>query len=133
MHEGRKNGKERHQTIKKNHNDDQNKINHKVNQALNLPVICNINPRSIYNKKDEFETFVEEQNCDLILMSESWERDYLTLDQLIHLPNHTIISNVSQRRGIGGRPAIFVNNQKFNVQNITNTLIQVPWGVEAIW
>ena len=105
----------------------------KVNQALNLPVICNINPRSIYNKQNEFETFVEEENCDLILMSESWERDYLTLDQLIHLPNHTIISNVNQRRGTGGRPAIFANNQKFNVENITNTLIQVPWGVEAIW
>ena len=23
-------------------------------QALNLPVLCNLNPRSVYNKRDEF-------------------------------------------------------------------------------
>ena len=97
-----------------------------------MPVICNINPRSIYNKKNEFETFVEEENCDLILMSESWERDNLTLDKLIHLPNHTIISNVSQRRGTGGRPAIFANDHRFIVQNV-KTIFQVLWGVEAVW
>ena len=66
-------------------------------------------------------------------MSESWERDNLTLDQIIKLDNHTIISNVSQRTGTGGRPAIFVNNAKYEVQNITNTLVQIPWGVEAVW
>ena len=66
-------------------------------------------------------------------MSESWERDNLTLDQIIKLENHTIISNVSQRRGKGGRPAIFANNKKYEVQNITQTLIKIPWGVKAVW
>ena len=102
-------------------------------QALNLPVICNLNPRSIYNKVDEFSTFVEQESVDLLFMSESWERDNLTLDKIIKLENHTIISNVSQRSGTGGRPAIFVNNKKFEVLNITNTLVQIPWGVEAVW
>ena len=102
-------------------------------QALSLPTICNMNPRSVYNKVEEFHTFVEEEEVDLLLMSESWERDNLTLDQIIRLENHTIISNVSQRTGKGGRPAIFANNKKYDVQNITNTLIQIPWGVEAVW
>ena len=109
------------------------KRNNKVVQALNLPVICNLNPRSAYNKAEELCTFVKQESVDLLLMSESWERDNLTLDKIIKLENHTIISNVSQRAGVGGRPAIFVNNKKFEVQNITNTLIQIPWGVEAVW
>ena len=109
------------------------KRNAKVFQALNLPTICNLNPRSVYNKCDEFHTFVKEEQVDLLLMSESWEREYLTLDEIVKLEDHTIISNVSQRTGMGGRPAIFANNKKFEVQNVTNTLVQIPWGVEAVW
>ena len=66
-------------------------------------------------------------------MSESWERENLRLDEIIKLEDHSIISNVGQRSGVGGRPAIFANNKKYEVQNITNTLVQIPWGVEAIW
>ena len=44
-----------------------------------------------------------------------------------------MISNVYQRKGMGGRPAIIVNNKKFLVQNLTNSMIQIPWGVEAVW
>ena len=109
------------------------KRNNNVVQALNLPVICNLNPRSVYNKVEELSTFVNQESVDLLLLSESWERDNLTLDKVIHLEDHTIISNVSQRTGIGGRPAIFVNNKKFEVQNITNTLVQIPWVVKAVW
>ena len=109
------------------------KRNTKEMQALSLPTICNLNPRSVYNKADEFHAFVEQEEVDLLLMSESWEREYLTLDEIINLEDHTIISNVSQRKGMGGRPAIFANNKKFEVQNVTNTLVQVPWGVEAVW
>ena len=109
------------------------KRNNAVFQALNLPTICNLNPRSVYNKRDEFHTFVEQESVDLLFMSESWERDNLTLDEIIRLDNYTIISNVSQRTGTGGRPAIFANNTKYEVQNVTNTLVQIPWGVEAVW
>ena len=109
------------------------KRNNKLTQALDLPTICNLNPRSVYNKVDEFHTFVEQESVDLLFMSESWERDNLTLDKIIKLEDHTIISNVSQRTGAGGRPAIFANNKKFDVQNVTNSLVQIPWGVEAVW
>ena len=105
----------------------------KVHQALNLPVICNINPRSIYNKQEEFHDFVKEEMVDAIFMSESWERNNFTLDKVIHLEDHMVISNVSQRKGCGGRPALIVNKSKYEVENVTNTLIQIPWGVEAVW
>ena len=88
------------------------KRNTKEMQALSLPTICNLNPRSVYNKADEFHAFVEQEEVDLLLMSESWEREYLTLDEIINLEDHTIISNVSQRKGMGGRPAIFANNPR---------------------
>ena len=109
------------------------KRSNKFIQALQLPVIANLNPRSVYNKVDEFHTFVQEEEVDILFMSESWEREYLKLDQIIHLENHTVISNVYQRIGKGGRPALVVNKDKYHVQDITNTLIDVKWGVEAVW
>ena len=65
-------------------------------------------------------------------MSESWQRENLSLEQIIQLEDHTIISNVHQRCGTGGRPAIIVNHKKFNVQNLTQRLISIPWGVEVV-
>ena len=107
-----------------------NKTSNRFEQALNLPVLCNINPRSVYNKLEEFRTLVEEEDLDLIFMSESWEREHLPLHEVIKLDDHTVISNVNQRVGMGGRPAIIANTRKFHVQNITNIIIQIPWGVE---
>ena len=78
----------------------------RFNQALSLPTLCNINPRSVYNKVNEFHTLVKEEELDVIFLSESWERDYLPLDNIIHLEDHIVILNVHQRTGKGGRPAI---------------------------
>ena len=100
---------------------------------MDLPTLCNINPRSVYNKIDEFNTFIKEEDVDVAFLSESWEREYLTLDKIIKLEDHTVISNVNQRTGKGGRPAIIANKKKYQIQNLTNTLIQIPWGVEAVW
>ena len=109
------------------------KKSNKPIQALNLPVIANVNPRSVYNKMNEFHTFVEQEEVDVVFMSESWERENKTLQELIKLDDHTILSNVYQRKGKGGRPALIVNTRKFDVQNLTNTLINIKWGVEVVW
>ena len=106
-------------------------MNNKYFQALSLPILCNMNPRSVYNKSEEFHTFVNEEEVDLLFMSESWERENWTLDQIIKLEDHVVISNVFQRKGMGGRPAIIANKRKYEVQDLTNNLIQIPWGVEA--
>ena len=109
------------------------KRSNKVVQAYDLPVIANLNPRSIYNKSDEFCTFVEQQEIDVVFMSETWERNNKSLKEIIDLQDFEIVSKVCQRKGGGGRSAVFVNKLKFEVKDLTNTVIQVPWGVEAVW
>ena len=63
------------------------KRSNKLCNALFLPVIANLNPRSIYNKVDEFHTFVGEYEIDIVFMSESWERGNLKLSEVIKLDN----------------------------------------------
>ena len=92
-----------------------------------------MNPRSLYNKKEEFSTFMTQEEIDLAFISESWEQENETLEDIIDLEDFQIISSLYQRKGRGGRPAIIANKQKFDVLNLTNTLVQVPWGVEAVW
>jgi hypothetical protein len=71
---------------------------------------------------------------DIIFISESWERSELTLEEIMKpLNDHTVISNVHQRGGRGGRPALIINSRKYQVQNITQSVISIPWGVEAVW
>ena len=82
---------------------------------------------------ESFKTYIAEEEVDLAFISESHECIGKPLVDNLQLPNFEIISNVHQRRGKGGRPAIIVNRAKFQVQNITNTLITIPWGVEAVW
>ena len=49
------------------------------------------------------------------------------------MENFEVISNVSQRKGKGGRPAIIVDKTNYDVENITNTGgVVIPWGVEIV-
>jgi hypothetical protein len=66
-------------------------------------------------------------------MSESWEHEHLTLKEVIKIEDYKAISNVFQRNGQGGRPAIIADSKKFEVENITQTSLNIPWGVEAVW
>ena len=43
----------------------------KAVEALHLPKILNLNPRSAMNKIEELQTFIEEQNIDCAFISES--------------------------------------------------------------
>ena len=100
---------------------------------MTLPSLCNMNPRSVYNKVEEFHEFVNSEDIDVVFMSESWERNEKTLKDIIKLEHHEVVSNVHQRKGKGGRPALIVNSNKYNIVTLTNTLVQVKWGVEAVW
>ena len=102
-------------------------------QSLDLPVVININPRSIYNKTDEFKILLEQYQADVICISESWERSNLSLDELLQLENYEIISNVKQRNFKGGKPAILVNKKKYHVKALCPDPVTVPIGVECVW
>ena len=75
-------------------NNKNKKKSSKFHQTLSLPTLCNINPRSIYHKLSEFHDFIKEKSVDCIFLSESWEKTDLTLDKVIKLDEHKVISNV---------------------------------------
>ena len=101
---------------------------------MKLPSVLNINPRSVYNKIDNLKTYIIENEIELTCISESWERPEYPLDKLFDLDDdYIVISNVHQRKNHGGRPAIIVKKEKFQVENITNTIVNIPWGVEVAW
>ena len=66
-------------------------------------------------------------------MSESWERENKILEEIISLDDNEVFQNVYQRKGKGGRLALIVNKNRFEVRNLTNMLVPVKWGVEAFW
>ena len=97
----------------------------------------NLNPRSIYNKIDEFVTFIEEEDIDLICMSESHERAYptktgknQTMKEIIKLEDFTVKNNPY---GKCERPALVINSKKFKVIDLTNKIVTIPKGVEIVW
>ena len=77
--------------------------------------------------------FINEENIDIVFVSESHERKDMTLQSEIDLPNFTVVSNLHQRKEKGGRPALIVNHENFDIEDVTNTVIDVPWGVEIVW
>ena len=83
----------------------------------------------------QLKCFLKEEDIDLCLISESWERPNEPLDTVIKIKDFCIISNPHQRAASisGGRPAILVNTEKFIVDNINQSLVSIPWGVEATW
>ena len=109
------------------------KVTKNVTEAMTLPVCMNLNPRSIYNKVDECITFVKEHDISCIFLSESWERPEFNLNQLINIEDFSVVSNPHQRVGVGGRPALVINTKQYYVRNLTNSLIDIPWGCEATW
>ena len=100
---------------------------------MNLPSILNLNPQSIMNKVENFKTYMIENEIDVAFISESWERPNEPLSGVINLENYSVISNPHQRRGQGGRPAIVINNLNFDVEDLTQSVVSVPFGCEIVW
>ena len=73
--------------------------------------MINLNPESVNSQQNKFHTLVFELSVDLICNLESWERENLTLEQKIQLEDYQVVSNVHQRSGKGGCPAIIANEK----------------------
>ena len=70
------------------------KRSNKLIQALHLPKVLNLNPRSAMNKKEEISTFIKEESIDVAFISESHDRDNKRLEDHINLEDHITISNL---------------------------------------
>ena len=106
------------------------KRNNLLLQAIDVPSIMNINPRSVYNKVNEFLTLVEQYESDIIFMSETWDRP---LENLIQIDDFNVITAVNPRNFKGGKPALIINEDKYIIRPLNPDPITVPDGVEAVW
>lgn len=87
--------------------------NNHVMQAISLPVVININPRSCYNKSEELALLLEQYSADVVCISESFERENKPLQELLQLENYEVFSMVKRRDFKGGNPAILINKKKY--------------------
>ena len=60
-----------------------NKGKLKVLQASSLPLVTLMNVRSLYNKPENFKKFLNELGIEVAIISESWEREDITLEKLL--------------------------------------------------
>ena len=63
----------------------------RILEATNLPLMLVLNPRSIYNKLEEFWIMMEQLEVDICYMSESWDRENLPLETLLQKEGYKII------------------------------------------
>ena len=74
---------------------------------------------------------ITEEEIDVTFISESWEKQNFTLQQLLHdlQDEYEIISNPFARTDgrQGGRPAIIIKRHKYKIKNLTNTIVNIPW------
>ena len=87
------------------------------------------------NKIEEITDFIKEEEIDIAFISESHDRENKRLGDHMKLSDHITISNIYQRSSNvkGGRPAIIANKKKYIIENLTNTSVTIPWGVEITW
>ena len=105
----------------------------KVVTATQLPIIVNLNPRSVYNKKEEFKTMIEQLEVDCCCISESWDRKDSSLEKVIQMEGYQIVKNVVQRKGRGGKPVLMIKKEKYFIKELCPNVITVPPTVEASW
>merc|ERR1712030_216728 len=100
---------------------------------MGLPLCMVLNARSLYNKTENFKKILYQIGPDITIVSETWERQKETLNQLLPLDQFQIISYKRKplsNRQPGGGCAIFYNHRRFNVSKID---LNLPDGVEACW
>ena len=102
-------------------------------QPSPLPLCMMLNARSLYNKSQHFKTLLHQISPEITLVSETWERQRQTLENLISLENFKVISYKRPKIGRsqpGGGCAIIYNDKRFKVSKLE---LPVPEGVEAAW
>jgi hypothetical protein len=100
----------------------------KILDASILPVVLNLNPRSLYNKQSEFRTLVEQTDVGVCCLSESWDRSHVAgsrrIADVLNIDGYKWVQHVVQRTKKGGKPAILVNNNLFHIKDLCPELSQ---------
>ena len=93
-----------------------------------------MNARSLYNKPENFKTFLKELGVEVAIVSETWEREEQSLEELLQMTNYKIHSykrpKVKAKKQPGGACAIVYNEVRFKATKLD---VPVPKGVEACW
>ena len=113
------------------------KRNNKLLEASYLPVVVNLNPCSLYNKKEEFCTLIEQVDVGICCVSETWDRSHsengVLISDLIDIDGYRWIKSVNQRNRRGGKPAILASESNYHITDLNPDVITVPSDVEAAW
>ena len=70
-------------------------------QPSPLPLCMMLNARSLYNKADNFKSLLHQITPDITIVSETWERQKQTLENLISSENFKVISYKRPKTGKG--------------------------------
>ena len=109
----------------------------KLLEASRLPVIVTLNPRSLYKKKNEFQTLMEQTEAGICCVSETWDRSHVEkgelISDLITIDGYQWIKNVVQRNRGGGKPAILASTNDYYITELSPSIITVPINVEVAW
>ena len=99
------------------------KRNKKFDEAVNLPTVITLNPRSLYNKMDQFRTMVEQTEVGVCFISETWDRTHLKKGKLIseslEIEGYKWVRNVCQSNRGRGKPHILISEKDFHITEIS--------------
>ena len=104
-----------------------------LKQPSPLPLCMMLNCRSLYNKVDNFKNLLHQIGPDISLVSETWERQKQSLENLLSSEQFKVISYKRAQTGNrqpGGGCAIIYNDDRYRVTKLD---LPVPIGVEAAW
>ena len=87
----------------------------KIKAPTRLPLCIMLNARSLYNKKNNFQTLLNQIGPDLAITSETWEREKQNLDDLFAPFQYKTISYARSKGKTGGGCAIFYNESRFTI------------------
>ena len=111
-----------------------NKGQRKILKASSLPLVAVLNARSCYNKPENLKKFLNELGTEVGIVSETWEREELSLENVLQMGNYKVHSyrrpKAKARKQPGGSCAIIDKETRFRATKLN---IHVPNGVEACW
>ena len=95
-----------------------------------LPLCLMMNCRSVCNKINNLKEMIYQIGPDIILASETWERDKQRLHDILNSRQFKVASCYRKNKSPGGGCAIIYNENRFRV---TDPELVIPDNIEAVW